>query len=303
MVRGGYKNEYTLGIDVGTGGARAGIFDLKGRAVIFSEEPFALYTPHSGWAEQNPQDWWNAVCKASRRAISESGVSSREIIGIGLDATCCTVVATDRELNPLRPAVMWMDVRSMDQAARISQTGHEALKYNGFGEVSAEFFPCKALWLKENEPELYRRTAYMMESTEWLCYMLTGELALSMNTTTMRWYYDNSAGGWNRDFYECIGLEDVLEKLPKDVLPVGTTLGKLKKHAAEQMGLVPGIPVGEGISDAHAGMIGLNVVQEGRTAIITGSSHLHEGLTKVERHGRGFFGTFPDAIIPGAPFD
>lgn len=293
------EKKYVLGIDIGTNGVRVGIFDFLGNAAIFRDVPLSLQVPHPGWAEQDPNDWWSAVCSASKSAIRESGIRPQSIAGIGIDATCCTVVATDARMKPLRPAIMWMDVRSQTQAERISETKHEALKYNGYGSVSAEFFPCKALWLKENEPDLYHRTVYFMECTEYISYLLTGRLAMSINTVTMRWYYDSKNNGWNRDFYRTIGLEDVLEKLPSDVLDIGKKLGELTAEAALQMGLCPGIPVAVGISDAHAGVIGLNVVASGRTALITGTSHLHEGLTDLEIHQKGFFGTFPDAIIQG----
>lgn len=293
------KKKYTLGIDIGTNGVRVGIFDLKGNAAVFQEEPLAMSFPHPGWAEQEPAAWWHAACAASQAALTKCGIPPEDIIGIGLDATCCTVVAVNEKLEPLRPAIMWMDVRAQRQAERISATGHAALKYNGFGPVSAEFFPCKALWLKENEPETYHKTAWFMECTDYISYLLTGRLALNINTVTMRWYYDSKNGGWNRDFYETIGLGDVFAKLPDSVLNIGERLGNLTKNAAAAMGLLEGTPVAVGISDAHAGVIGLNVVEPGRTALITGTSHLHEGLTETEVHGKGFFGTFPDAVIRG----
>ena len=78
-----------LGIDMGTGGARVGIFDLKGTPIVFCEEPYPLYTPASGRAEQNPDEWWAAICKASRRAIEESGIDPSCIKGMSVDTTCC----------------------------------------------------------------------------------------------------------------------------------------------------------------------------------------------------------------------
>ena len=146
-----------LGIDMGTGGARVGIFDLKGTPIVFCEEPYPLYTPASGRAEQNPDEWWAAICKASRRAIKESGIDPSCIKGMSVDTTCCTVLLSGDDMVPLRPAIMWMDIRASEQAKRMYETGHDALKYNGYGMVSAECLPAKALWLKENEPELYHK--------------------------------------------------------------------------------------------------------------------------------------------------
>lgn len=292
-------NNYVLGIDLGTSSARVGIFDLTGSSIIFSVEPYPLYTPRSGWAEQKPEEWWDAICKASRKAISLSGIDPRKIIGMSVDTTCCTVLLLDKDMNPIRPAIMWMDVRASAQAKKIAQTGDPSLKYNGYGNVSAEWMPCKALWLKENEPENYKKAKHVIECTDWLMYRLTDVLTASINTATTRWYYDRPNGGWPRQFYAKIGLEDLVDKFPSDVIDMGVATGKLIKRAAEELGLVPGILVGEGGADAFVGMIGLDVVKPGRMALITGSSHLHLGLSNKEIHYQGMFGSYPDAIVPG----
>lgn len=293
------KGPYVLGIDAGTSGIRVGIFDLKGKPLVFKDETYPLYTPYSGWAEQKPEEWWDSLCKASRRALSESGVDPRDIIGMSLDTTCCTVLLVDENIQPIRPAIMWMDVRASRQAKRITETHDDALKYNGYGNVSAEWLPCKALWLKENETENYNKAAYVIECIDWLTYRLTGRLTLSIDTTSARWYYNNASGGWPVEFYHKIGLGDILEKFPKDVLPMGEKVGELTKQAADALGLIEGIPVAEGGADAFVGIIGLNVVEPGRMALITGSSHLHLGLSEKEIHAPGMFGSYPDAIVPG----
>lgn len=293
------KKDYVLGIDMGTGGARVGIFDLQGNVVVFADESYPLYTPKSGWAEQKSDEWWAAICKASRRAIDESGIDPTCIIGMSVDTTCCTVLLVDDNIEPIRPALMWMDVRASEQAKRITSTKDPALKYNGYGNVSAEWMPCKALWLKENEPENYNRATYVLECIDWLMYKLTGVLTASINTTSARWYYDRPNGGFPRDFYAKIGLDDLIGKFPSDVVDMGVATGKLTRSAAVDLGLVPGIVVGEGGADAFVGMLGLNVVEPGRMALITGSSHLHLGLTSKEIHTKGMFGAYPDAVVPG----
>ena len=290
---------YVMGIDVGTGSARAGIFDLKGKTVAMASAGYPLSTPYNGWAEQAPEDWWTALCAASREAVAKSGVDPGDIIGISMDATCCTVVAADENYKPLRPAIMWMDVRAAEQAGRIAAMDDPALKYCGFGNLSAEWMPCKALWLKENEPECYTLARRIVESVDWITHRMTGAETLSLNNVSVRWFYDNKRGGWPRAFYEKIGLGDLFEKFPAEVLPMGAPVGPLRGEAAKEMGLVPGIPVAEGGADAHTGVIGLNVTRPGRMALITGSSHLHLGLSETEINAKGILGAFPDAIIPG----
>ena len=136
---------YVLGIDLGTGGARVGIFDLKGNPVVFCSEKITLYTEASGRAEQDADEWWEAICKASKNAIATSKIDPSNIKGMSVDTTCCTVLLSKDDMKPLRKAIMWMDVRASEQAKRIYKSGHNALKYNGYGMVSAECLPAKAL--------------------------------------------------------------------------------------------------------------------------------------------------------------
>lgn len=293
------QGPYLIGIDGGTESVRVGIFDSVGQPVTFASEEYSLKHPRPGWAEQDPAEWWTSLAAAVRRAVSESGVSPQEIAGISLDCTSCTVVTLDERDRVLRPAIIWMDVRAADQARRIAETGDPALKYNGFGKVSAEWMPCKALWIKEKEPETYAAARRVCEYTDWITHRLTGEWTTNINTTSIRWYYDRNEGGFPEGFYESIGLGDLLEKFPERVLDMGTVVGELRKEAAEELGLSAGIPVAEGGADAFVAMVGLDVLTPGKMALITGSSHLMLGQSAQPIHGKGFFGAYTDAVIPG----
>lgn len=290
---------YVIGIDFGTESVRVGIFDLGGHPAVFASEPYPLHHPYPGWAEQSPGDWWAALVKATRTALAESGIPKEEIVGLGADCTSCTVLAMDDDGRPLRPAIIWMDVRAADQARRIAASGHPALKYNGYGNVSAEWMPCKALWLKENEPNIYRQAGRVGEFIDWLTHRLTGEWTASIDNTSIRWYYDRTEGGWPETFYEQIGLGDLLGKFPPRVLDMGQVAGRLSAAAAAELGLPPGLPVAEGGADAFVAMIGLNVLQPGKMAFITGSSHLYLGQSAAPLHAKGMFGAYTDAVLPG----
>ena len=293
------QGPYVMGIDFGTESARVGIFTLTGAPVIFRSCAYPLYHPRPGWAEQQPDEWWAALVTAVHQALADSGVAPAEIVGLSADTTCCTVVAMDADFQPLRPAIIWMDVRAADQANRIAATGHPALKYNGFGNVSAEWMPCKALWLKEREPETYAKARYIGEFQDWLTQRLTGEWVASINNTSARWYYDRSQGGWPEDFYAAIGLDDLIAKFPPTVLDMGVVAGTLRADVAADLGLPAGIPVAEGGADAFVAMFGLNVVAPGKMAFITGSSHLMLGQSATGFHAKGIFGTYPDGLLPG----
>ncbi len=293
------QGPYVIGVDFGTESVRVGIFNLLGEPVIFAAESYPLYHPHPGWAEQQPEEWWRAFVTATRRALAESGIAPEAIAGIGADCTSCTVVFLDERFQPLRPAIIWMDVRAADQAGRIARADDPALKYNGFGNVSAEWLPCKALWVKENQPEVWQRARHVGEFIDWLTQRLTGEWVGSINNTSIRWYYDRNAGGWPGSLYEKIGLADVIERFPPQILDMGQVAGGLRSDVAAELGLRPGIPVAEGGADAFVAMIGLNVVSPGKLAFITGSSHLMLGQSATALHATGIFGAYTDAVMPG----
>jgi FGGY-family pentulose kinase len=293
------EGPYLMGIDFGTGGARVGIFDREGTPLVFHATEWETKFPRSGRAEQDPDEWWSALVTSSRAAMEKSGLSPEEIAGISVDATSATVVAVDQNDKHLRPAILWMDVRASDQAERIAETGDPALKYNGYGPVSAEWGLPKALWIKENEPEVFNNSRHICDCGDWLINRLTGEWAASINMAAAKYYYDRDTGGWPESLYEAVGAGDVLEKFPQEVQDLGQVVGGLRREVAEELGLRPDTPVAQGAIDAYAGALGLGVVEPGKMALITGSSHVMIGQAAAPVHGQGFWGSYTDAMIPG----
>lgn len=293
------KGQYFLALDFGTESVRGALFDTYGVLVHTAAREYHTYFPNPGWAEQKPSDWWDAFTEVARGILSESGVKPDSISAMTVDTTSCTVLALDERFTPLRNALIWMDVRSFRQANRIAGSDMGALKYNGFGKVSAEWMPSKALWMRENEPEIYRKASHICEFQDWINYRLTGEYVGSINNVTARWYYDSRAGGWPRDFYDKIGLGDVVKKFPQTILELGEPIGTLLPDVAAQTGFSTNTLVVQGGADAYIGILGLGAVRAGRIAFITGSSHLLLGHTEKEFHRRGIFGAFPDCVMPG----
>jgi FGGY-family pentulose kinase len=289
---------YVLGVDGGTEAVKAAIFDTEGTPIASGARAYSTHFPRPGWAEQDPADWWEALVGAVRDCLASAAVRPEEIRGISADATTCTLLPVRASGEALRRALLWMDVRATRQAERIFHSGHEALRYSLAG-VSAEWMPAKALWLKENEPDLFEQTAYFIEYTDWLAYRLTGRLALNLDTITQRWYYHLPSGGWPLDFFEVIGLGGIERKFPRDVLRVGEIVGALSGPAAAALGLRAGTPVATSGGDAFVGMLGLGVVRPGDLGIVMGSSNVLCGFTTGEVHFPGIFGSFPEAIIPG----
>ena len=292
---------YIIGVDGGTESLRAGVFDLTGTPLAFASATYPTAFPQPGWAEQDPNDWWQALGTAVREARSKAGVAKEAVAAIALDTTCCSVVALDAGGQPLRPALIWMDVRSATEAERIASSGDPALKINsdGHGPVSAEWMLPKALWLRTHEPETFERAVTICEYQDYLNYHLTGRMTASICNVSIRWHYDSRNGGYQESLLRRIELEDLLAKWPRDVLALGDVIGGLTAEAAEHLDLPDNTTVAQGGSDAFIGMIGLNVVRPGRLAFITGSSHLHLGLSDRPFHAKGVWGTYPDAVVPG----
>jgi ribulokinase len=291
---------YVLCLDGGTESIRAGIFDRTGGLLSASSCPYATRFPQPGWAEQDPGEWQVALMRVVKECLAKAPVRAADIRGICLDATTCTLLALDADGRPLLPAFLWMDVRAAAQAERIFATHHPALAYSPAG-CNAEWMLGKVLWLAENEPEIYARTAHFVEYTDWLVYQLTGKLVLNLNTVTQRWFYNGRAWKFPTSLYDQLGLPDLTGKIPPDVIPAGQPIGRLLPEIAQAVGLSEGTAVYQGGGDAFIGLLGLNVTRPGKIGLITGSSNVLAGFAATDRefHPSGLYGAFPDAVVPG----
>jgi ribulokinase len=292
------KPPYVLGIDCGTQSLRTGIFDLAGRPVVYAVREYPISFPKVGWAEQQPADWWNAARETVAECLGAANVKPGDISGLSLDGTACTVVCCTTDGKPLRPGILWMDIRAHEQAARVDATNDPVLKYAG-GKDSPEWMIPKALWLKENEPQVYEKAERIAEVTDWLMFRLTGRWTASLNVTTCKWNYAKPEGGWPRGLLQKLGMTEILEKWPQDVLALGEVAGKLSAAAADELGLAAGIPVAEGGIDAYTGMLGMATVKPGRMALVMGTSTCHMGLSDRGIFGSGVWGPYPDALLSG----
>ena len=290
--------EFVLGIDCGTQSLRSAVFDLAGRPIAQASQDFETAFPQVSWAEQDPNDWLDAMVNTVRACLAKAGLGGSDIGGIAVDATACTPVAVDSAGMPLRPALLWMDQRAHREAQQVTATDHPILKYVG-GSASPEWGIPKTLWLKRNEPDTYRAAARIVDCVDWLTFQLTGQWVASLCNVTCKWNYARPDGGFSDELLSAVGLPDWREKWIQDVRPVGDLAGELTLAAAERLGLRAGTPVGVGGIDAYMGMIGLNVVEPGRMALVMGSSTCHMGLCADGVFGSGAWGPYPDALTLG----
>lgn len=290
-----------IGLDGGTEGVRAGVFDLDGQPLAFAAQSYATTYPRPSWAEQDPHAWWDAAGRAVREAVRAAGVPPSDVSALCADTTCCSVVALDHDGVPVRPALIWMDVRAAEEAALVLGTGDAALALNsgGAGPVSAEWMIPKALWLARHERAHFDRAVTVCEYQDYMNLRMTGRRVASITNASVRWHYRAREGGYARAMVERLGVPELAEKWPAEVLPLGAVVGGLTVEAAAHFGLPVGLIVAQGGSDAEVAMIGLGVTAPGKLAFITGSSHLHLGLSAEPFHGHGIWGTYADAVIPG----
>ena len=294
---------YLLGIDGGTESIRAIVFDLEGRPRGSKAAPYKTDFPKPSWAEQNPEDWWRCLGEAVRGALQVAGISGDQVAALAVDTTCCSVVALDQHGTPLRPAMIWMDVRSAEEAALVAASGDPALRVNGGGSgpVSAEWMIPKSLWMKRHQPELFARAARIGEYQDYINLRLTGRWVASLDNMAVRWHYQSQHGGKPVSLLQKLGMPELAEKWPQDIVRPGDVIDGLSGEAAAHLGLKAGTPVVQGGADAFIGVIGLGVTAPGEMALITGSSHLHLGVAAKPVHGAGVWGTYMDAVYPGKP--
>lgn len=289
-----------LTADGGTESLRVRIYNLDGNCVASHAEPYETKFLAGARAEQNAEDWWSSLVKATQICLKEANLSGDAIDTMTYATTCCTVVALDKNGAPLRPALMWMDVRANKEAEAVLETGDPrlVLNSNGQGPVSAEWMIPKALWLKQNEPQIFDKAVTICEYQDYLTMRLTGERCASLNNVGLRWHYDNRDGGWATGIIDKLGMSELLDKWPSRVVAPGDVVGNLNATAAAELGLTTRTKLVQGGADALIGMIGLGVAKPGQLALITGSSHLQFGVTDSPLHAQGVWGSYADILYP-----
>ncbi|WP_394210166.1 FGGY-family carbohydrate kinase [Enterovibrio calviensis] len=307
--------QYVLGIDVGTGSARAGIFSTDGDLIGTDKCDIQIFKDEGNIVEQSSNDIWQAVVTAVRGAISTSGIAAEHLVGIGFDATCSLVVlgkggeplpVGDPSL-PERNIMVWMDHRALEQADRINGIGHRVLDYVG-GRISPEMETPKLLWLKEHRPDVFEKAWQFMDLTDFLTWRATGDLARSVCTLTCKWTYMAHEDSWDKSYFDAIGLsalsDEGFTRIGTQVVSAGTPLGNgLSKEAAQALGLCEGTPVAAGLIDAHAGGVGSIGVENGggataNLAYVFGTSSCTMTSTQQPVFVPGVWGPYYSAMVP-----
>ena len=321
----GSGGRFVVGVDVGTGSARAGVFSLSGERRGLAVHPIQMFRPRPDYAEHSSGDIWDAVGRATREAVAQSGAAPEAIVGIGFDATCSLVLLNENDrpvtVSPdgnddSHNVIVWMDHRATEEADAINAGGHDVLRYVG-GRISPEMEPPKLQWLKRHRPDSWARAAKFLDLADFLTYQATGCDVRSLCTTVCKWTYLGHENRWDESFWAALDLSDVLEdsrgrkRAGTAIRPPGERVGPLTPTAAQHLGLSPDCQVGVGIIDAHAGGVGLlgaawqgrddtdPAVLESVLALIGGTSNCHMAASRAPVFVPGVWGPYFGAMVPG----
>jgi xylulokinase len=260
-----------LGIDVGTSGTKVLVWDPDAATILGeASAEHSLQTPHPGWAEQSPDEWWGATCDATQRAVAAAKVSGDDVVGIGLSGQMHGSVFLDANREVVRPCILWCDNRTAPECDEITRTAGEENLHRWVANPALPGFTApKAVWLRNHEPENFRRTATLVLPKDFIRLRLTGELATEVSDAAGTILFDVENRQW------CDALIERLE-LPRSwFVPVRGSeevTGELTGEAAAALGLRAGIPVVGGGADNAAGAVGCGIVREGRVFVSLGSS-------------------------------
>jgi len=255
-----------VGLDVGTGGARAVAIDNSGEIVAEASYDYPLHTPHPGWTEQDPEDWWEGAKVVLAKVASEAG----EVAGIGLTGQMHGSVFLDGSDRVVRPALLWNDQRTQAQCDRITDAvgGERLISISGNPALTGFQAP-KIVWLRDEEPENYGRVSRVLLPKDYVRLRLTGEYATDASDAAGTLLLDMRARDWSGEILDA--LEIPHEWMP-EVYEGPETTGALRESVAAQLGLPPNIPVAAGGGDNAAAAVGTGIVGPGLVNSSVGTS-------------------------------
>lgn len=264
------KREYILAHDLGTSGNKATIYDMKGKLVASTLCEYPTYYPADGFVEQNPDYWWQAVCKSTRELLEQSGVDNRRIAAVCFSAQMMGCLLVDDRGNALRNMITWADSRACKQEELlISRVGMERCYRITGHRPSASYSAAKLLWVKENEPDIYRKAYKMLNAKDFIICKLTGVFVTDYSDASGTNLFDIERKVWSREIVEALDLR--IELLP-ELHPSTDVAGTVLPEAARETGLMAGTPVVIGGGDGSCACVGAGATEEGKTYCVLGSS-------------------------------
>ena len=278
---------YFIGVDIGTSGTKTVLFDGMGKVIASATVEYPLYQPQNGYAEQMPQDWDNAVMQTLAAVMEQSGVAKDEVKGIGLSGQMHGLVMLDENNAVIRPSIIWCDQRTAAECEEITQkVGAERLIAITANPALTGFTASKILWVRNHEPENYKKCRHILLPKDYIRFRLTGEYATEVSDASGMQLLDIPNRCWS---------DEVLAKLDIDKAMLGKVYespditGYLTAEAAARTGLKEGTPVVGGAGDNAAAAIGTGVAQDGKAFTTIGTSGVvfaHSSKISIDPKGR-----------------
>jgi xylulokinase len=256
-------SELILGIDIGTSASKVALFNTEGKVVAQNSGAYDTYYPHKGWAEQNPEDWWKAICTATKEMIEQNNINSADILAVGIDGQSWSAIPVDMNGNVLCNTPIWMDTRAADICEEIKKEIDDKAIFELCGNsLQPSYTLPKILWYKKYRKNNYYKAVKILQSNGFIAYKLTGKFSQDKSQGYGYACFDMRRETWDYDMCEALGVEKYL--LP-DIFECHDVVGGVTKRAAEQIGLKEGTPVVAGGLDAACGALGAGVLDGGQT--------------------------------------
>jgi len=261
---------YLIGLDIGTTSTRAILIDEDGKLISSDTSDYPLITPRPGWAEQHPEDWWNATVDVIKKVIEKSKVSPKSIAAIGPSGQMHGSVFLDKDGNVLRPALLWCDQRTQKQCDEIYDIfGYENFIKLSYNKALTGFTAPKILWLRENEPDKYKNIYKILLPKDYVRFKLSGTYATEVSDASGTILLDIAKRNWSDEILK--GLDISRSVLP-EVYESPEISAKVDTEAARLTGLLEGTPIAGGAGDQAGGAIGSGIVAPGLVSDCLGTS-------------------------------
>ena len=286
--------DYLLTHDVSSTGCKAAIVTIDGRLLNAAFESYPTYYPQPLWSEQDPEDWWQAIILSTKRVMEDSGIRADQVIGLAFSTTMTNIVVMDEQRKLLRPCIFWMDGRAGEEARYIMRRlgGEKIFTQLIGGTASGKDLIPKYLWLKRNEPEIYEKGDVFLDASGYLLYRTTGEMAYEWSVASGLGLFNFKKKKIDSLLMRFFGLD--AGKFPKLVSSIDK-VGGLTQVAADELGLLPGIPVFGGAGDPMIAAVGSGTVSEGDAYLNLGTSAFVGVLIRKQLTGRRGLATIQSA--------